>query len=415
MGYEVKDLKLAEHGEKQIELAETQMKGLMKIRERFAKEKPLSGLRVGMALHITKETAALVRTLHAAGAEVAITGCNPLSTQDDVAAALAKQGFHVYGWKGETKEEYYRNINKVLDFKPNITIDDGCDLVSEVHLKRTELVKNIIGGAEETTTGIIRLRSMERDNALKYPIIAVNDSKTKHLFDNYIGTGQSTIDGILRSTNVLLAGKNFVVAGYGNCGKGVALRARGMGANVIVTEVDPFKALQAVMDGFRVMPMVKAAEIGDIFVTVTGTKHAIFLDSIRKMKDGVILANSGHFNIEIDLEGLEGVSKKRKIRPFMDEFLLNGKKIFVLGEGRLINLAAAEGHPSEIMSMSFMNQSMAIEYLVKNRDKLEPKVYKLPEEVDDMVARIQLEALGIDIDELTEDQKKYLASWDEGT
>ncbi len=414
MPYEVKDMKLAEHGEKQIELAEAQMQGLMKIKERFSAERPLEGLRVGMALHITKETAALVRTLHAGGATVSITGCNPLSTQDDVAAALAAQGFDVYGWKGETKEEYYRNLNKVLDFRPHITIDDGCDLVSEIHLKRTDLLKDIIGGAEETTTGIIRLKAMERDNALKYPMIAVNDSKTKHLMDNYIGTGQSTIDGILRATNILLAGKNFVVAGYGNCGKGVAARAKGMGANVIITEVDPFKALQAVMDGFRVLPMTAAAELGDIFVTVTGTKHAIFLDSIKRMKDGSILANSGHFNIEIDLDGLEGVSKKRKMRPFMDEYTIGGKKIYVLGEGRLVNLAAAEGHPSEIMSMSFMNQSLAVEYLVKNRD-LEPRVYKLPDEVDHMVAKIQLEALGIQIDELTESQKKYLASWHEGT
>lgn len=415
MSYEVKDIKLAEHGERQIELAEMQMKGLMKIKERFSAERPLDGLRIGMALHITKETAALVRTLHAAGAAVAITGCNPLSTQDDVAAALAAQGFDVYGWKGETKEEYYANLNKVLEFKPNITIDDGCDLVSEVHLKRTDLLKNIIGGAEETTTGVIRLRAMERDGALKYPMIAVNDSKTKHLMDNYIGTGQSTIDGILRATNILLAGKNFVVAGYGNCGKGVAARAKGMGANVIVTEVDPLKALQATMDGFRVLPMAKAAEIGDIFVTVTGTKHAIFLDSIRKMKDGAILANSGHFNIEIDIEGLEGVSSKRRIRQFMDEYTLDGKKIYVLGEGRLVNLAAAEGHPSEIMSMSFMNQALAVEHIAKNHDKLEPKVYKLPDDVDHMVAKIQLEALGIEVDELTDAQKSYLASWHEGT
>lgn len=415
MPYEVKDIKLAEHGEKQIELAEAQMKGLMKIKERFAEEKPLSGLKVGMALHITKETAALVRTLDAAGAKIAIAGCNPLSTQDDVAAALASQGFDVYGWKGETKEEYYRNINKVLDFRPNITIDDGCDLVTEIHTKRKDLLKNVLGGAEETTTGVIRLRAMEKDGVLKCPMIAVNDSKTKHLMDNYIGTGQSTIDGILRATNILIAGKNFVVAGYGNCGKGVAARAKGMGANVIVTEVDPLKALQATMDGFRVMPMGQAAAIGDIFVTVTGTKHTIFLDSIKKMKDGVVLANSGHFNIEIDIEGLEGVSNKRKMRPFMDEYMLGGKRIFVLGDGRLINLAAAEGHPSEIMSMSFMNQSLAVEHIAKNHEKMEPKVYKLPDDVDHMVARIQLEALGIEIDKLTDDQKRYLASWNEGT
>ncbi len=415
MSYDVKDIGLAEHGEKQIELAEAQMKGLLQIKKRFEDEKPLSGLKVGMALHVTKETAALVRTLDAAGAKVSITGCNPLSTQDDVAAALASQGFDVYGWKGETKEEYYRNLNKVLDFMPNITIDDGCDLVSEIHTKRTDLLKNVLGGAEETTTGVIRLRAMEKEGALKYPMIAVNDSKTKHLMDNFIGTGQSTIDGILRATNILLAGKNFVVAGYGNCGKGVAARAKGMGANVIVTEVDPFKALQATMDGFRVMTMSKAAEIGDIFVTVTGSKHAIFLENIKKMKDGAMLANSGHFNIEIDLEGLEGISGKRKMRHFMDEYTIDRKRIYVLGEGRLINLAAAEGHPSEIMSMSFMNQSLAVEYIAKNHESMEPRVYKLPDDVDHMVARVQLEALGIEIDELTESQKKYLDSWNEGT
>ncbi|MCX6818750.1 MAG: adenosylhomocysteinase [Candidatus Aenigmarchaeota archaeon] len=415
MAYHVKDISLAEHGEKQVELAEMHMKGLMKIKERFSKEKPLSGIRVGMALHITKETAALVRTLSAGGADVAITGCNPLSTQDDVAAALAKDGFAVYGWKGETKEEYYTNLNKVLDFKPNITIDDGCDLVMEIHVKRQELLNKVMGGAEETTTGVIRLRSMEREKVLKYPVVAVNDSRTKHLFDNFIGTGQSTIDGILRATNTLMAGKNFVVSGYGNCGKGVAQRARGMGSNVIVTEVDPFKALQAVMDGFRVMPMDKVASIGDIFVTVTGNKHVIFTDIIRKMKSGAILANSGHFNIEIDIEGLEGISKKRRIRPFMDEYVIDGKKIFVLGEGRLINLAAAEGHPSEIMNMSFMNQSLAVEYIANNYKTLEPKVYKLPDEVDHMVAKVQLESMGIEIDELTDHQKKYLDSWHEGT
>jgi adenosylhomocysteinase len=415
MSYSVKDMGLAEQGKRQIELAELQMKGLMKIRERFRKEKPLSGFRVGMCLHITKEAAALVKTLSAGGADVAIASCNPLSTQDDVAAALANQGFHVYGWKGETKDEYYENLNKVLDLQPNITIDDGCDLVTEVHSKRQDLLKNIIGGAEETTTGVIRLRAMEKEGALKYPIIAVNDSKTKHLMDNYLGTGQSTLDGILRATNVLIAGKKFVVCGYGNCGKGIALRAKGMGANVIVTEVDAFRALQAVYDGFHVMPMAKATEIGDIFVTVTGNKNVITMEHMKKMKNGAILANSGHFNVEIDIKGLEEVATKRKIRPFMDEYEVNGKKIFILAEGRLVNLAAAEGHPSEIMSMSFMNQVLAIEYLVKNKGKLEPKVYVLPSEIDDMVARMQLESLGIEIDELTEEQRKYLGSWQEGT
>lgn len=415
MPHEVKDLSLAEQGERQIELAEMQMRGLMKIRERFKTEKPLAGLRIGMALHVTKETAVLVRTLMDGGANVSITGCNPLSTQDDVAAALAKSGVEVYAWKGETKEEYYKNLNRVLDFRPHITIDDGCDIVSEIHSKRTDLLGNIIGGAEETTTGIIRLRAMEKDRALKYPIIAVNDSSTKHLMDNFIGTGQSTLDGILRATNVLIAGKNLVVCGYGDCGKGVAMRAKGLGANVIVTEVDPFRALQARFDGFQVMPIGKAAGIGDIFVTVTGNKRVISLEHIRKMKSGAILANSGHFNVEIDLESLESAAKKRKMRPFMDEYLLDGRKIFVLGEGRLVNLAAAEGHPSEIMSMSFMNQALAVEYLVQNREKMEPKVYVLPEELDMQIARLQLEAMGIEIDVLTAEQEKYMASWQEGT
>lgn len=405
---------MAGQGKKQIELAEMNMLGLMNIRERFKREKPLRGLHIGMALHVTKETAVLVRTLRDGGASVSITGCNPLSTQDDVAAALAQEGVEVYAWKGETKEEYYRNLNLVLDSKPNITIDDGCDLVSEIHLKRQELLKHIIGGAEETTTGIIRLRAMEKDNALRYPIIAVNDSDTKHLMDNYIGTGQSTIDGIVRATNTLIAGKSFVVCGYGDCGKGVASRARGLGANVIVTEVNPFRALQARFDGFQVLPLEKAAGVGDIFVTVTGNKKVIRMEHIRKMKSGAMLANSGHFNVEIDLDSLEKEAAKRKIRPFMDEYTLEGKKLFVLGEGRLINLAAAEGHPSEIMSMSFMNQALAVEHLAKHRN-LEPKVYILPKEMDDMVASLQLEAMGIEIDSLTKEQQKYLESWNEGT
>ncbi len=411
----VKDASLAPQGEKQIELAELRMPGLLKIRERFKKEQPLSGLRIGMALHITKETAVLVRTLADGGAKVAIAGCNPLSTQDDVAAALAAQGFDVFGWKGQTKEEYYKNLNHVLDTKPNLTIDDGCDLVTLVHTERKELLKDIIGGAEETTTGVIRLRAMEREGVLKYPIIAVNDSATKHLLDNYIGTGQSTLDGILRATNVLIAGKNFVVCGYGDCGKGVAMRAKGLGANVMVTEVSPMRALQAVYDGFRVMPITEAAEKGDIFVTVTGNKNIIRMEHMRKMKSGVILANAGHFNVEIDLENLEKHAKKRNIRPSMDEYALDGKKLFVLAEGRLVNLAAAEGHPSEIMSTSFMDQALAVEYLVKNKGRLQPKVYVLPEEIDVMVAQLQLEALGIEIDKLTPEQEKYLSSWQEGT
>ncbi|MBI2143695.1 adenosylhomocysteinase [Candidatus Woesearchaeota archaeon] len=416
-GYCVKDISLAEQGMKNIEFAEREMGALMKVKERFAREKPLKGLRVGMALHVTKETAVLVKTLIAGGAEVAISGCNPLSTQDDVAAALAKSGIKVFAYKGETKEDYYKFINAVISEKPNITIDDGCDLVSEIHNKHTGLINDIIGGCEETTTGVIRLKAMEKDGALKYPVIAINESDTKHLMDNIKGTGQSTIDGILRATNVLLAGRNFVVCGYGNCGKGVAKRAQGMDAQVIVTEVDPFRALQAVMDGFRVMPIKEAAKIGDIFVTVTGNKNVIDVEHMRLMKDGAILANSGHFDAEININGLRKVAKNaRKIRQFMDEFTLdNGGKIFILGEGRLINLAAAEGHPSAIMSMSFCNQAMACEYLAKNKGRLKPAVHLLPPGKDDEIARLQLEAMGVKLDEMTEEQKKYGESWKEGT
>ena len=414
--YFVKDIALAEQGRKNIEWAEMQMGALLEAKKRFEKEKPLKGIRIGMALHVTKETAVLVRTLVAGGAEVVITGCNPLSTQDDVAAALAKEGIKVWAYKGETKEDYYKYLTNVINFKPHITIDDGCDLVSEIHTKHSHLIKDIVGGAEETTTGVIRLRAMEKDNALKYPIIAVNDANTKHLMDNFKGTGQSTIDGILRATNVLFAGKNFVVCGYGECGKGVAKRALGMDSNVIVTEVDPFRALQAAMDGFRVMPIAEASKIGDIFVTVTGNKNVIDIEHMKLMKDGAILANSGHFDAEININGLKKVAEKqRKIRPFMDEFTLGHKKIFILGEGRLINLSAAEGHPSTIMAMSFINQSFACEFLVKNKGKLKPKVYVLPKEKDDEIARLQLKAMGIKIDEMTKEQKKYSESWQEGT
>src|SRR3989339_464980 len=354
--YEVKDIKLAGQGRKNIEWAESQMGALLEVKKRFTKEKPLKGMRIGIALHPTKETAVLVRTLIAGGAEVAVCACNPLSTQDDVAASLAGDYGNVYAYKGETKEDYYKFLNKVVDFRPNITIDDGCDLVNEVHTKRKEAMPAIIGGCEETTTGVIRLRAMEKDNALKYPVVAVNESSTKHLMDNVKGTGQSTIDGILRATNVLIAGKNFVVCGYGDCGKGVAKRAKGMDANVIVTEVDAFRALQAVMDGFRVMHIKEAAKIGDIFVTGTGNKNVIDVEHMELMKEGAILANSGHFDAEVNINGLRKIAKKeRKIRPFMDEFTLNnGKKIFILGEARLINLSAAEGHPSTIMAMSFI-------------------------------------------------------------
>ncbi|MCH8003188.1 MAG: adenosylhomocysteinase [Nanoarchaeota archaeon] len=415
--YEVKDINLAEQGKKNIEWAEMQMGALLKVRDRFKKEKPLKGIKIGLALHVTKETAVLVKTLVAGGAQIAITGCNPLSTQDDIAAALAKEGINVWAYKGETKEDYYRYLTNVINFKPQITIDDGCDLVSEIHKKHQDLIKNIIGGAEETTTGVIRLRAMEKDKALRYPIIAVNDSKTKHLMDNLKGTGQSTMDGILRATNVLFAGKNFVICGYGECGKGVAKRAQGMDSNVIITEVDPFKGLQAAMDGFRVMPIKDAAKIGDIFVTVTGNKNIIDIEHMKLMKDGVLLANSGHFDAEININDLKKIAKsKRNIRPFMDEYTLDdGKRIFILGEARLINLAAAEGHPSTIMAMSFINQSFACEYLVKNKGKLEPKVYVLPKEKDDEIARLQLEAMGIKIDTMTPEQKKYIESWEEGT
>ena len=414
--FEVKDLSLAQQGRNNIELAELHMGALMEVRKRFEKEKPFKGIRIGMALHVTKETAVLVRTLIAGGADVAITSCNPLSTQDDVAAALAEEGVRVWAYKGESKEDYYRYINNVISFKPNITIDDGCDLVSEIHKNHSYLIKDIICGCEETTTGIIRLKAMEKAGALKYPMIAVNDNKTKHLVDNYYGTGQSTIDGILRATNILLAGKTFVVCGYGSCGKGVALRAKGMGANVIVTEVDKFRALQAVYDGFRVMKMEEAAKIGDIFCTVTGNKAVIRLEHMKLMKDGVIMANSGHFDVEIEVVKLkEAASSHKRVRPFMDEYILDGKKLFVLGEGRLVNLAAAEGHPSEVMATSFCGQALACEYGVKNRGRLPNKVIQLPEEIDDEIAGLQLKAMGIEIDELTLEQIEYLNSWEEGT
>ncbi len=414
--FEVKDISLAEQGRRNLELAELHMGALMEIRERFKRERPFDGIRIGMALHVTKETGVLVRTLRAGGADVAITGCNPLSTQDDVAAALAEEGVKVWAYKGETKEDYYRYLGYVIEQKPNITIDDGCDLVSEIHKNHAHLIEDIICGCEETTTGIIRLEAMEKDGALKYPMIAVNDNMTKHLVDNYYGTGQSTIDGILRATNILIAGKVFVVCGYGSCGKGVAMRARGLGANVIVTEVDPFRALQAVYDGYRVMPMEEASKIGDIFCTVTGNKHVIRVEHMRLMKDGAVLCNSGHFDVEIDIDSLrKEASSERRIRPFMDEYVLSGKRIFVLGEGRLVNLAAAEGHPSEVMSTSFCGQALACEYGVKNRGKLPPKVIQLPKELDTEIASLQLKAMGISIDTLTEEQIKYLSSWEEGT
>ncbi|MFP3980501.1 MAG: adenosylhomocysteinase [Desulfobacterales bacterium] len=414
--YEVKDISLADQGAKNMEIAELNMGALLEVRKRFSKEQPLKGIRVGLALHVTKETGILVRTLIAGGADVAITGCNPLSTQDDVAAALAEEGVKVWAYKGESTEDYYRYINNVIDFKPQITIDDGCDLVSEIHKNHAHLIPDIICGCEETTTGIIRLKAMEKDNVLKYPMIAVNDNKTKHMVDNFYGTGQSSVDGILRATNMLYAGKTFVVCGYGSCGKGVATRAKGLGSNVIVTEVDNFRALQAHYDGFRVMKMADAVKIGDVFCTVTGNKNIIRLEHMKEMKNGAILANSGHFDNELQLPALrEAATSRRQVRPFMEEFTLDGKKIFVLGEGRLVNLAAAEGHPSEVMSTSFCGQALACEYGAQNRGKLEAKVLQLPEEIDDQIAGLQLKAMGVELDELTQEQKDYLDSWEEGT
>ncbi len=414
--YEVRDKSLADQGNKNIEFAQMHMGALMRIKDRFSKEKPLKGIRVGMALHVTKETANLVMALIAGGASVAITGCNPLSTQDDVAAALAKKGVMVWAYKGESREDYYRYLNNVIDFRPHVTIDDGCDLVTEIHTKHPGLIKDIIGGCEETTTGVIRLRAMEKDKALKYPMIAVNDNRTKHLFDNYYGTGQSTMDGIFRASNILFAGKTVVVCGYGSCGKGVSLRASGLGAKVIVVEVEPVRALQAAMDGYRVMPIAQAAKLGDIFITVTGNKHVIRTEHMKEMKNGALLANSGHFDLEIDVAGLKKIADStRNVRPFLDEYVVNGKKIFLAGEGRLVNLAAAEGHPSEVMSTSFCGQALAVEYLVKNRGSLPVKLITLPDDIDDSIARLQLDAMGIKIDSMTPEQKKYSQSWQEGT
>jgi adenosylhomocysteinase len=413
--YEVKDMALAAQGALNIEYAERNMPAMMRIRERFAKEQPFRGLTVGLALHVTKETAVLVRTLRAGGAKIAIAGCNPLSTQDDVAAALAGEGVAVFAKKGETTEEYYRYIEEVIARGPDITIDDGCDLITALHTKHKDKLAKVIGGCEETTTGVIRLRAMEADGALKCAVIAVNDNKTKHLLDNYYGTGQSSMDGILRATNALIAGKTFVVCGYGDCGKGVALRASGMGANVVVTEVDAFRALQATLDGYRVMPMAEAAGIGDIFLTVTGDKGVIGLEHVKKMKDGAILANSGHFDCEIDVAAMNNEFKKRKIRPFLDEYDAGGKRVYLCGEGRLVNLAAAEGHPSEVMATSFAGQSLACEYIVKNKGKLKAGVISLPPEIDDNIAGLQLEAMGVRKDTLTKEQEKYLHSWEEGT
>ncbi|MBU0766695.1 adenosylhomocysteinase [Patescibacteria group bacterium] len=413
----VKDPSLAGQGRLNLEIAEKRMEALMKVKERFEKEKPFKGLTIGMALHVTKETGVLIRTLQAGGAKVAITGCNPLSTQDDIAAALVEEDVLVWAYKGESDEDYYKFLTAVIETEPNITIDDGCDLVTEIHTKHPGLIENIIGGCEETTTGIIRLHAMIKDGALRYPMIAVNDNKTKHLMDNYYGTGQSTFDGILRSTNILVAGKTVVVAGYGSCGKGCAMRAKGLGAQVIVTEVDNFAALQAAMDGHRVLPMTEAASLGDIFITVTGDLHVIRMEHIDKMKDGVVLCNSGHFDNEIDMTSLESEAKrKRRVRHYLDEYMLkSGKVIYVAGEGRLVNLSSAEGHPSEVMSLSFCGQALACEFLAKNRGNLLVDVITLPPEIDDHIAELQLKAMGLSIDTLTPEQVEYLGQWKEGT
>jgi adenosylhomocysteinase len=412
----IKDKTLAPQGHLQIEWASNHMPVLNQIKRRFKKQKPLDGLTLGACLHVTKETAVLVETLIAGGAEVAIAGSNPLSTQDDVAAALVEKGAKVFAQRGQTTEEYYQCIEKVLDYKPTITLDDGADLVGMLHSKRKKDLESVRGGTEETTTGVIRLRAMEKSGSLKYPIIAVNDAHTKHLFDNRYGTGQSTIDGILRATNTLIAGKTFVVCGYGWCSRGIAMRAVGLGAKVIVTEINPTKALEASMNGFRVMPLIEAAPDGDIFVTATGDISVIRKEHMEKMKDGAIIANSGHFNVEINLKELEAISKnKRTMRQNLEEFTLeNGKRVYLLAEGRLVNLSAAEGHPSEVMDMSFANQSLCAEYIVKTTD-MPPKVYSVPKEIDENVAELKLEAMGVKIDELTIEQKKYLATWEMGT
>lgn len=416
--YDVKDLSLSTEGKMKIEWANQQMPVLQIIRERFAKEKPLKGLRLGVCLHITSETANLLITLKAGGAIITACASNPLSTQDMVAASLVKDyDIPTYAIKGEDNKTYYKHLNIVLDAHPQITMDDGADLVSLLHTKRVDQLDEVLGSSEETTTGVIRLKAMEKDKALKLPILAVNDSDTKHMFDNRYGTGQSTIDGIIRATNLLLAGKTIVVGGYGWCSRGIASRANGMGAKVIVTEVDPIRALEASMDGFTVMPMSEAVKSGDIFISATGDKHVISLKHMLGMKSGAVVANSGHFDIEIDMAGLEKAKKsKRRIRNQLDEYILkNGKKLYVAGEGRLVNLAAAEGHPAEVMDMSFANQALAAEWLVQNKGKLENKVYTLPRKLDVQVAELKLKALGIKIDKLTVEQKKYLNSWQEGT
>lgn len=415
--YDVKDLLLAETGRQRIDWAYREMPVVRLIRERFAAEKPLHGARISACLHVTTETANLALTLKEGGADVVLCASNPLSTQDDVAAALVESGIPTNAIKGEDEDTYYRHINTALDHSPQLTVDDGADLVTSLHTKRSDLLAGVIGGTEETTTGVVRLRSLEKAGKLRYPLIAVNDAQTKYLFDNRYGTGQSTIDGITRATNVLWAGKKMVVCGYGWCGHGVALRARGLGAQVIVVEVEPVRALEAVMDGYLVMPLLEAVRQGDIFITTTGDKHVIDAAHFRLMKDGAIVANSGHFNVEINIPALKALSRgQRRIKDFVDEYSLDGnRRIFLLGEGRLINLAAAEGHPASVMDMSFANQALCLEYIFRNRGKLEARVYPVPEDIDKRVARLKLDATGVEIDRLTLEQEKYLNSWEEGT
>lgn len=417
LSYDIKDISLSKEGRKRIEWAAKDMPVLKLIGDRFEKEKPFKGIRISSCLHVTTETANLMITLKKGGADVCLCASNPLSTQDDVAASLVKDfGIKVFAIKGEDNKIYYSHINSAIEHKPNITMDDGADVISTIHKNWDKIDFHIIGGTEETTTGVIRLKSLKRDGKLRYPVIAVNDSLTKHMFDNRYGTGQSTIDGILRATNILLAGKNFVVCGYGWCGRGLAQRAKGAGANVIVTEVDEIKALEAVMDGYMVMSMDEAAKIGDVFVTVTGNINVIDKRHFLKMKNGAIIANSGHFNVEINIKALEEISdNKRLVRNFVEEYVVKGKSIYLLAEGRLVNLAAAEGHPASVMDMSFSNQALACEYIVKNKDKLNRDVYVLPYEIDKEIARLKLESMGIKIDKLTPEQKKYLSSWQEGT
>ena len=416
--YHIRDLNLAEGGRRRMDWASREMPVLAILEERFRRERPFEGVRMSCCMHVTTETANLMRAMQAGGADIVLTASNPLSTQDDVAAALVSHyEIPVYAIKGEDDKTYYKNLRAALDHAPHITMDDGADLVSTIHKERRDLIPNIVGGTEETTTGVIRLRAMAADKMLEFPVMAVNDAMTKHFFDNRYGTGQSTIDGILRATNVLLAGKTFVVAGYGWCGRGLAMRARGMGANVIVTEIDPLVALEAVMDGFRVMPMAEAAPIGDIFITVTGDLNVVDKHHFEVMKNGALVANSGHFNVEINIPALEAMAvEKRLVRPFVESYRLSdGRVISILGEGRLINLAAAEGHPASVMDMSFANQALGAEYMLKNADKLEKRVYDVPEEIDREIARLKLLAMGVKIDTLTEEQVKYLGSWEEGT